>query len=361
MAAQITNYQCPSCAAPLQYSGNSGKLKCDYCSSEFNVATIEQLYADKERAAAYEPPEWNTATAGGAWNDEETANLRAYTCPSCGAELICEHTTAATSCPYCGNRTVVPGQLAGALRPDGIIPFKLDKNEAIAALKQYYRGKKFLPDNFSAANHIEEIKGIYVPFWLFNCEADANLVYHGTRVETHTHGNERITTTDHYRISRDGRIAFENVPVDGSKKMPDEHMDSVEPFDYRGLKQFSTAYLPGFFADKYDIDAKTSVKRANERILESTQSAFRRTISGYTNVTNEHTNIHLRQGQVKYVLLPVWILSTKWRKKSFLFAMNAQTGKLIGDLPVDPGKFLTWFAGISLPLMALLSFILLYF
>ena len=125
------------------------------------------------------------------------------------------------------------------------------------------------------------------------------------------------------------------------------------------LKPFSPAYLPGFFADKYDRDAEYCNKRANGRITASTESMLAGTVRGYSTLTREYANISLKRGQVKYAMLPVWLLSTKWRDENFLFAMNGQTGKIIGDLPVDWGRFFAWLAGISIPLMVILSVILL--
>ena len=358
MASQVTNYQCPNCTGPVHYVGESGQLECDYCGTKFDVAVIEQLYADKEEEAAAAEPQWDLSATGGNWSEEEAAHMRAYSCPSCGAEIICDDTTAATSCHYCGNPTVIPGQFAGQLRPDYVIPFKLDKNAAIAALRNYYQGKRFLPKTFGTENHLEEIKGVYVPFWLFDAEASAAMRFRATKKRSYKSGDYLITETDHYRVVREGDVAFEKVPVDGSTKMPNAHMDSIEPFDYSGLTAFSSAYFPGYQADKYDQDAQVCSKRANDRITASTEDALTATIQGYTTLIREYCNINLKRGEVKYAMLPVWLLSTKWQDRNFLFAMNGQTGKMVGDLPVDWGKAALWFTGISLPLMALLGFLL---
>ncbi len=360
MATQITNYQCPNCTGPLRFAGETGQLTCDYCATHYDVAVIEQLYADKEQAAASAgtQPQWDLSQTGGDWSAEEASHLRGYICPSCAAELICDDTTAATSCPYCGNPTVVPGQFAGQLKPDFVLPFRLDKAAAIDALKKYYKGKKFLPKSFSAGNHIEEVKGIYVPFWLYDGHAEAKLRFRGTVVHTHTSGDEEVTITEFFRVVREGNLSFEKIPADGSSKMPDAHMDAIEPFDYAELKSFSTAYLPGFMAEKYDMDAAACAERVNDRIRQSTEDALAGTTTGYTTLEPEHSDINLTQGEVKYALMPVWMLSTKWKGQSFLFAMNGQTGKLIGDLPVDKGLYWSWFAKLSLPLMAILGAIL---
>ena len=360
MSTQTTNYQCPNCTGPLRFDGQTGKLTCDYCGTNYEVSLIEQLYADKEQEAASSgnEPKWNISETGGNFNKEEAAHLRSYTCPSCAAELICDDTTAATSCPYCGNPTVVPGQLTGQLRPDFVLPFKLDKAAAVSALKNYYKGKKFLPKSFSDGNHIEEVKGVYVPFWLYDGEAVASMRFSGTVVHTHRTSDEEITVTEHYRVVREGNVSFQKVPVDGSSKMPDAHMDAVEPFNYEELKPFSTAYLPGFMADKYDLDAKACSEKANSRIRQSTEDMFASTTRGYTTLSREYSDIKLTHGDIKYALMPVWMLSTKWNEQNFLFAMNGQTGKLIGDLPVDKGRYWSWFAKISLPIMAILGAIL---
>ncbi len=359
MASQITNYQCPNCTGPLHFVGDSGQLECDYCGTNYEIEVIEQIYADKEEAAAKATePQWDMSMAGGEWSEEEAARLRAYSCPSCSAELIMDDTTAATSCPYCNNPTIVPGQFAGMLKPDYVIPFKLGKDDAIKALKKHYKGKKFLPKSFSRDNHIEEIKGVYVPFWLFDGEADASIRFLGTIINTYRSGDEEVTVTDYYRVVREGNIAFEKVPVDGSSKMPDAHMDAVEPFDYSELKTFSTAYLPGFMADKYDMDIDACKERANSRVENSTERALAATTRGYTSLISEYKSINLKQGQVKYALMPVWMLSSKWKGKDFLFAMNGQTGKLIGDLPVDKGLYWSWFGRIALPLMIILRYVM---
>ena len=347
MAEQITNYQCPACLGPLQYSAASGKLECEYCDSSFEVAEIEAQYQEKDEkaAAAMETTQlqgqWDTSDLSDDWGGED-ASLKAYNCPSCGAQLLCEEATAATSCPYCGNPTVVPGQFAGALKPDYVIPFKLQKTDAITKLKGYYKGKPFLPGTFLAKHTVEKIQGVYVPFWLYDGKVTGDYAYKATHVTVRQHKDEEVTLTDHYRVERAGSLSFEKVPVDASSKMPDDYMDSIEPFDYSELKPFSTAYLPGFLADKYDVDAEASIDRANERIKKSTEDAFWSTVQGYDTVLPVESNINLRGGRARYALYPVWILNTDWMGKKFTFAINGQTGKIAGDLPMDKSALTRW-------------------
>lgn len=381
MPTQVTNYQCPACTGPLHYSAKSGKLACDYCGSSFDVAEIEALYARKEaeaaaakqaadakaeaaQAAKAEAAE--AAAASGGWDTSdlsrdwgaEADGLRVYSCPSCGAELICDQSTAATACPYCGNPAIVPGQFSGALRPDYILPFRLSKDDAVQALRAHYNGKPFLPRSFTSANHIEQIQGVYVPFWLFDGGAEGAASYRASNTNVYETGDYEITETRHYHVVRAGSLAFEKIPVDASSKMPDDHMDSIEPFDYAQLRPFSTAYLPGYLADKYDVTIDDSRDRADTRCRETLAQALRDTVTGYGACVTEREDIALRRGKVHYALLPVWMLSTKWRGQDFLFAMNGQTGKLVGDLPTDRGRFWGMFAAIAAPLTVALTAIL---
>lgn len=358
MATQVTNYQCPACTGPLHFVGGTGKLECEYCGSAFPVQEIEALYEEKLGASAaatakkQAEQKRQTAEEKDGWGEDE-AHMRVYSCPSCGAELICDESTAATSCPYCGNPSIVPGQFSGALRPDYIIPFKYSKKDAIAKLNSYYKGKKFLPKSFTSDNHMEEIKGVYVPFWLFSGTADADMRFKATRTHSYTTRDERITKTEHYDIRRAGTVRYERIPVDGSSKMPDTHMEAIEPFDYSAIVPFSTAYMPGFMADKYDVTAQASVQRSDERAARTAEKLISSTVSGYVTCVPVAKDVRLNRSDTKYALMPVWMLSTKWNGKNFLFAMNGQTGKLIGDLPISAAKVLAWFAGIAAPLMAI--------
>lgn len=367
MAEKVTNYQCPACTGPLHFAGTSGMLECDYCGSMYEVSEIEQLYAAKEKQAseAFDKEEekresvsegevfdkinennsdWNTDSIEQSWGIDE--GMRSYNCPSCGAEIICDETTAATSCPYCDNPTVIPGQFSGELRPNYIIPFKLDKNAAKNALKEHYKGKILLPKTFSSDNHIEEVKGIYVPFWLFSAEAKANMSFAATRKHVYRSGDYEVTRTDHYAVSRSGSAAFDKIPTDASKKMPDDYMDSIEPFNYNELTEFSTAYMPGYLADKYDVTIEESKERADIRCENSIAELLRNDIHGYNTVVERGRKIGLKRGEVKYALLPVWILNTKWNNTNYMFVVNGQTGKTVGDLPVDQKKLNLIRAGI---------------
>ena len=392
MATTINTYKCPACTGPLHFAADSGKLECEYCGMSYDVAEIEARYAKNNadaapkltcpscgvplsydaasgeascpscgaefemealRAYAAQMAEqqqdnmtWDTAM-GGQWGEGEAENLRVYSCKSCGGEIVADQTTGATHCPYCDNPVVFAGHFAGVMKPDLVIPFKVDKNRAVAALQNHYKGKLLLPKVFKDQNHIQEVKGLYVPVWLFDTDVNAHVRYKASRTRTWSDSEYRYTETSYYSVIRGGGIGFANVPVDGSTKMDDTLMESIEPFDISGAVPFQSAYLPGYLADKYDVDADASIGRANERIKRSTEEAFASTVHGYTSVTTVSSSINLQNGRARYALYPVWILNTQWNNQKFTFAINGQTGKIAGDLPMDKGKFWKWLLGVT--------------
>jgi hypothetical protein len=242
---------------------------------------------------------------------------------------------------------VLKGQFAGDLKPDLIIPFKLDKKAAKEALKKHCQGKKLLPKVFTDENHLDEIKGIYVPFWLFEADAQASIRYKATRVRSWSDSQYNYTETQHYHVSRGGTIGFTAVPVDGSTKLEDALMESIEPFNLADAVEFNPAYMAGYLADRYDVDAQQSIQRANERIKQSTADAFASTAQGYSTIIPVATGIQLENGKARYALYPVWLLNTTWNGKKYTFAMNGQTGKLVGDLPMDKSLYRKWLWGIT--------------
>ncbi len=358
MSTQITNYQCPACTAPLTYKAKRGKLECDYCLSSFTVAEIEQYYKEAtDKAAAAKEDAGTREQLDEQWG-EDARHMRAYSCPSCGAQLICDDTMAATACPYCNNPTVVPGQFAGTRRPDYVIPFKCTKEDAMAALRNHCKGKLLLPKAFKTEHHIREIKGIYVPFWMFDGKAEADVTYTATISHRHFRGDDEIIKTQHYLVRRAGTVDFDGVPVDGAGKMPDDYMDAIEPYDYAELKPFAMAYLPGFLADKFDVDDKQSFQRAEGRMRNSAYDAMFRTVGIYETCVPVKQEAKVTRTETKYALMPVWMLNTRYKGKDYLFAMNGQTGKIVGELPISWGRFFAWLAGITAGLTAVCTAVL---
>ena len=337
----VLEYKCPACGGGMSFDSSLQKVKCPYCDTEYEMETLKEL--DEALQEDQEELSWEPAS-GTQWKEGEEEGLRRYICQSCGGEIITDATTAASACPYCDNPVIMAEHLSGSLRPDCLIPFKLDKKAAEAALKKHLAGKLLLPKVFKDENHIREIKGIYVPFWLYDAQVDADFHYRATRLRHWSDSNYAYTETTHFSVRRGGELRFSGVPVDGSAKMEDALMESIEPYDLSEAVDFQTAYLAGYFADRYDVAAEQSQERANERIRQSTRDAFLQTVHGYASVMPQGSNIRLSSGQIRYALLPVWVLNTQYRGENYIVAMNGQTGRFVGNLPVDKAAYWKWWA-----------------
>ena len=341
--AALQEYKCPCCGGAVAFDAGLQKIKCPYCDTEFDMEAMSACDSELEQIPQ-ESLNWESGSTD-TWQEED--GMRSFVCKSCGGEIISDASTAATACPFCGNPVVMMDQFSGALKPDCVIPFKLDKEAAVAALKRHYGGKRLLPKVFKDENHLQEIQGLYVPVWLCDAGAEADGRYRATRVRSWSDSRYDYTQTSYYALSRGGQIGFTGIPVDGSSKMDDALMESIEPFDLSQAVDFRTAYLAGYLADKYDVDAEQSIQRANERVKKTTEEAFVSTAEHYTSVVPEFSSIRLHNGKNRYALYPVWVLNTKWNDKFYTFAMNGQTGKLVGDLPMDKALRKKWFGGIA--------------
>ena len=334
--------ECPCCGGTLQFDSHSQDIVCPYCDSHFSVDDLktytDDLATDKEDDAA-----WDESTVQ-AYTNQEMKGMKIYSCQSCGGEIIVDETTTSTSCPYCGNNLLVSKQLSGDLKPNLVIPFKNDKENVLTSLKSFFKKKPLLPRTFSRDNVVEEVKPLYVPFWLFDADVEGKVRFKGEITKTWSDANYNYKETKYYSLVRGGNIAFDHVPVDGSQKMEDKLMESIEPYNFDEAVDFNAGYLAGYAADRYDVDKDVTFNRATERFRDGTIQAFRSDIRGYENVRAEDSNIQLSNTKTTYALYPVWILNTKWRDKSYRFAVNGQTGKVAGDLPVSPLKFtMFWF------------------
>ena len=343
---QAVTYRCPCCGASLIFGGASQQLDCASCGNSFPVEALQEAADIHVENTTDAQMAWNSPASNG-FSAQEDAHLRAYRCEACGAEILADETTAATECVYCGNPSILPGVLTGAYRPDGVIPFKKTRKEAQQAFLGHCRGKRLLPDGFADVSRLEKITGVYVPFWLFECEAEADVTYNATRVSSSRQGEYQVTRTAHYLVRRGGHVGFSQVPVDGSSKMDDALMESIEPFDSEAIDGFAIAYLSGYQAQRHDVDAAACEPRANERIRETVSSLMRATVKGYASVTPANTQIQLQHSRVRQILMPVWLLNTRYKDKLYTFAMNGQTGQFIGDLPTDGKKTFKWFLGLA--------------
>ena len=334
----VLTYQCPQCGAPLTFHEDTQRWDCAFCMGSFDVETLKKLEQEKQKNQDNPEPETP---------QQDAASMTEYTCPQCGAHIVTEETTAATFCVFCQNPTIFPEKLQGAFQPAKVIPFVKTKEDAQKAFQKLCSKKPLLPKDFYAPDRIEKITGVYVPFWLFDCDSSGAMTASATRVHTWSDRKYRYTKTDYYRIERAGILNFGKIPADGSKKMDNALMDSIEPYDMSKMIDFTPAYLAGFLAERYDEDHEAVYPRIKTRVEESLENALRNTIDGYTGVMIQDRQFHICDQGHRNVLFPVWMLMSKYKGKDYLFAMNGQTGKIVGDLPISKGRAAAWFAGIT--------------
>ena len=264
--SDLREYKCPACGGAIEFDSKSQKMKCPYCDTEFELETLKELDAQMEREAGQQDDlsGWQT-DAGGEWQEGETDGMNVYTCQSCGGEIIADENTGASNCPYCGNPVIMTEKFKGALRPDLVIPFKLDKKAAKEAYYRHIKGRTFLPKAFRRENHIDEIVGVYVPFWLYDYSARTMMSANANKVRTTRRGDTEYTYTDHFDVYRDVSAEFKRIPADASEKMPDEQMDMLEPYNYSEITDFAMPYLSGYLSEKYNYTADEIQSRAKKR------------------------------------------------------------------------------------------------
>ena len=357
--AEALVYKCPNCGAGISYNGECEKMTCEYCGSEIEVA--EFLKSEDLKSKGDRSDDFDTSFEDKEWNEEESSEFNVHTCPSCGGQLIADANTAATKCIYCGNPATISSRLTGVYRPELVLPFKTTKDDAVEALNKLYKGKHLLPKLFKDKNRIDSVKGVYIPFWLFSCDTDSDLTFRAKRMIHWSDSRYNYTKTDHFRLYRSCEMSFAAIPADGSLKTDDTLMESIEPFGVQNAVPFEPVYLAGFYADKYDVEPSVCRGRIRERISNSITEEMMRTTSGFVSVTRESSDIRYPVSDVKYALFPVWLLITEYKGKKYTFAMNGETGKFTGNLPVDYKRFWGFFAGFTAILGTVFSLISLLF
>lgn len=288
-----------------------------------------------DAVASYSLEEWDAMIAEG--KQERFDEVVGYTCTNCGAQVVTDKLTVATSCQYCGSSVVVDQRLTGGMKPGFVIPFKVKAEDLPQKLTDFYAERPLLPDNFFYDNQVGEVQGIYVPFWLYDGTVKGSARYEGTDTRVYVMGKYDVTETDFFHCDRAGTMSFDNIPVDASERIDDDLMDSIEPFDYKKMKPFKAGYLTGFVAERFDQSPRQVLDRASLRMGNSAESAMESTVS-HSNVTLLSSDFKVEDPAVSYVLLPVYLFNCEYRGKHYRYAVNGQSGKIVGEVPICKKK-----------------------
>ncbi|MBQ7581093.1 MAG: hypothetical protein IJU39_07300 [Clostridia bacterium] len=348
MSSDVQQFKCPQCGGKLEFDAKTQKMKCPFC----DYSVDPEISEVGETKNGSENPNWDFSAK--MLNDLEADELKSFVCTSCGGEIMTEKTTAATHCPYCGNPVVLSERISGSIRPDCIIPFKVTEQEAKEEFRKFIKSRRFAPSSFGKESRLEKIRGVYVPFWLFDSDVFVSGDFEGRKVRHWREGNYDCREVSYYSVYRSGEIKFQNVPIDASKKMPDDLMDSIEPFDVSKAQDFNTEYLSGFLADRYDMPSDVCSKRANECIRETAKASIISTVTGYDSVSTKSSVFNIIPERTKYALFPVWILNVSYHAQKYRFSMNGQTGKFVGNVPISKPKLSILFGSVAVGVTALL-------
>ena len=333
---QALENRCPACKASIKFNPKVGKFKCEYCGSEF---TLEEMQKHSDNASTEEKNQPKEKQI----KKDTYDGYVSYHCESCGAEIIADEQTAATFCVYCGNTAILKSKLSGEFTPDKMLVFKKEKQESINAFKNLGKGRPLMPKDFNSEKNIEKIRGVYIPFWLYDINVSGNLDMTGEIITQWSSGDTHYTKTDKYKIVRGGTMDYKNVPVDGSSRFDNNIMNSIEPFNFAELVPYNHAYLSGFYAERYDESGEKIYKEASDRAVNSTRERLRNDASRYTTKIITSDTLQAKETNKQYVLLPVWMVNVKYKDKMHIFAMNGQTGEFIGNIPLDKGKAVLYF------------------
>ncbi len=351
---QVHEQKCAACGGPLRFDPETGKLVCDYCGTVYEVGE-QGAPQPEETLDGYDFDQLSAHAAS-----EGAEGLPIYNCVSCGAEVIAAEQEMALTCPYCGNNIVLTEKVSGNLRPDGVIPFRITAKSLPQVMTEFYRDKKLLPKGFFNETRMEKVTGVYVPFWVFSGHLRGRLQFKGEKSSSRRSGDYIITDTEHYLVGRDVSMDFKDLPVDASGRVEDELMDSLEPFGMEDVKPFDMQYLAGFTADRFDKAREDMAERARSRMNNTAVALARSQVSG------EYSGVRQVGGKLKadlrarYLLFPVYLFKLKNGKQSYSFAVNGQTGKIVGSVPTDKKVSWQYFllrAGIGLGAILLIFFV----
>jgi len=328
------SYKCPNCTMPLRFDNGMKRFVCDYCDGSFLLEEIKDA-ANDEEGYNWEDDHENLP-------EEQLEGTRSYVCKFCGAEVVTTAITSATKCPYCGNVLLVTESLTGMLRPNKIIPFEVDRSKLISLFNAFVKKKHFVPKAFKNNPVLQEVEGIYEPFWLYDSGVQGSVTYNATKTRRWSDAKYDYVETSYYEVDVDGEMHFSNVPADGSKRLDDQMMDSLEPFDYSKMIDFEPGYLSGHMAERFDVSADANLKRTKKRMWNSAEAQLRSSVNGYSSVTKKSSSLNQFDRDVRYALFPVYVFSIQYEDKKYDYAVNGQTGKIVGELPFSKKVYRIW-------------------
>lgn len=347
----VVTCKCPNCDGGLIFSPKKQLFICEYCQSEFTREQVDALdpalKAHAEQTTAPDAAAPGVAQPGvdAAAGEEFAAN--AYSCPSCGAEVFTDPTTAASFCFYCHNPVILSGRLDGALRPDAVIPFTVQKDEVEKKFLDWCKSKWFIRGDFHGSVQMEKLTGVYFPFWMTDSTCDCRLDAQGNQIRVWRVGDIEHTETSVFRIVRHADVSFDEFTLAAIDREDVKLANGVYPFDFSKAVDFSMAYLSGFQAEKRGLEAAQLKPEMEKDVKGFAEQIVEGTIGGYTGTVIQNRSTAVTNQNWKYLLLPVWAMTCQHGGKTYYYAVNGQTGKVCGRVPLSYGRLVAFAAGVA--------------
>jgi len=360
--SQVLTHKCPNCGGPLLFEPKNQKFHCEYCGSTFTEQEVSDFEAKQEAAKVTDDPtpfptEHDKTNQTDDFSTDETADeeIGLFLCPSCGAEIVTDATTASTWCYYCHNPVVLTERLSGKFLPEKILPFQIERKAAEEQFLDWVGKKKFVPKAFFDKKQIQNLSGVYFPYWAVDAELSGRISAQATNLRVWIVGDTEYTEHSQYEIQRGGDTAFKDLIKNALKKnLSDKMVGAVQPFDMTAAIPFKNQYLSGFLTEKRDIEFPDMKENVEQEFRQYADGLMESTIVGYTSVSNLQSNQQIKSLDEDYVLLPIWLVTYKeaGNDRLFYYAMNGQTGKVAGLLPIDKKKL--WTVAIVIFMLVLL-------
>ncbi|MCI9066073.1 MAG: hypothetical protein HFI53_09395 [Lachnospiraceae bacterium] len=316
-------FKCKNCGGNTVYAPDKGKMYCPHCES-----------IDSE---------------------EKVGGNSLVQCVNCGAPIQLSEYTSACRCEHCGTYLIFDERVEEPFKPGLILPFRVSRELAVAHLEKELKNRLFAPADFLSAKSLEKMEGVYVPFWLYDYDANYDFAGEGTQIRTWRSGNMEYTETSYYEVGRKMEADFERVPVDASYVMEDGVMDLMEPYRYQELTDFEPKYMSGFLSERYNQREDELADRAEGKVREASENLLQGSLTGYATVRPYHKNLRIHKKGTCYALMPVWQYVYRYRDKTYQYHVNGQTGKVVGVTPVSRAKVLAYGASVFVMVTAICS------
>ncbi|MFJ8513371.1 hypothetical protein [Lysinibacillus xylanilyticus] len=325
--------ECPSCSASIEFNPATGKLTCPYCGYETEIAAPEK---QEEKVAQEMDFEMAEKRGNFNWGVEKKTVI----CKSCAAETIYDALQVADSCPYCGSNQVMEASAENTLAPNGVCAFEITDKQAGENFQSWIKGKWFTPRAAKDSAKPDSFKGVYLPYWTFDTKTSSRYSarYGRHRTVTDKEGNTR-TETDWYSTSGFYQEFIDDHLISATTRYDRNMMQKIEPFNLLNNKAYKPEYVSGFLSERYSIGLHDGWSQAKREISNHLNAQITSKIRWEHNadvVSNLHFSTTHDDITYKYLMLPIWLSSFRYKEKIYRFMVNGQTGRVGGDAPISP-------------------------